>query len=63
MKFGNIFPFHCFDNSFVKNIGVLISFFVYFLKDSRLELVGVSAMKYQLSYCSEGHCSVNSRVY
>lgn len=57
------FPFQCFDNRFSMNISVLISLLVYIMNDSWLELAGVSAMKFQLSYCSQGHCSINSRVY
>lgn len=56
-------PFQCFVNSFLKNITVLISLPVYIMNDSWPELVRVTAVKFQLSFCSQGCCSINSRVY
>ena len=56
-------PFQRFDNSFLRIFSVLISLPVYIMNDSWLELVRVTAVKLQLSFCSQGCCSINSRVY
>ena len=58
MNFGNIFPFHSvLIVVFQRILMIVLSWLASIINYFCLDFVGVTTVKYQLSYCSQGCCS------